>query len=125
MTKREMYVAIVNGELNDEVKEMAAELLEGLDASNAKRKEKAGEKRAEKLAEEAKLVDAIVEFLGDEFVTASDICDAFEEIKSAQKATILVKRAVEDGRAVMDKVKGAKGKVNGYKRAQYMYYKYV
>ena len=117
MTKREMYVAIVNGELNDEVKEMAAELLEGLDATNAKRKEKAGEKRAEKLAEEAKLVDAIVEFLGDEFVTASDICEHFEEIKSAQKATILVKRAVEDGRVVMDKVKGAKGKVNGYKRA--------
>ena len=117
MTKREMYVAIVNGELNDEVKEMAAELLEGLDASNAKRKEKADEKRAEKLAEEAKLVDAIVEFLGDEFVTASDICDAFEDIKSAQKATILVKRAVEDGRVVTEKIKHGKGKVNGYKRA--------
>ena len=117
MTKREMYVAIVNGEMNEEMQGLAAELLEGLDASNAKRKEKAGEKRAEKLAEEAKLVDAIVEFLGDEFVTASDICDHFEEIKSAQKATILVKRAVEDGRVVMDKVKGAKGKVNGYKRA--------
>jgi len=117
MTKREMYVAIVNGEMNDEVKEMAAELLEGLDASNAKRKEKADEKRAEKLAEEAKLVDSIVEFLGDEFVTASDICDAFEDIKSAQKATILVKRAVEDGRVVTEKIKHGKGKVNGYKRA--------
>ena len=112
-----MYVAIVNGELNDEVKEMAAELLEGLDASNAKRKEKADEKRAEKLKAEAKLVDAIVEFLGDEFVTATDIFNAFEEIGSKQKATILVKRAVEDGRVVMEKVKGAKGKVNGYKRA--------
>ena len=117
MTKREMYVAIINGEMNDEVKEMAAELLEGLDASNAKRKEKADEKRAEKLAEEAKLVDSIVEFLGDEFVTASDICDAFEDIKSAQKATILVKRAVEDGRVVTEKIKHGKGKVNGYKRA--------
>ena len=125
MTKREMYVAIVNGELNDEVKEMAAELLEGLDASNAKRKEKADEKRAEKLKAEAKLVDAIVEFLGDEFVTATDIFNAFEEIGSKQKATILVKRAVEDGRVVMEKVKGAKGKVNGYKRAQYTYYVYV
>ena len=117
MTKREMYVAIVNGEMNDEVKEMAAELLESLDASNAKRKEKAGEKRAEKLAEEAKLVDAIVEFLGDEFVTASDICEHFEEIGTPQKATVLVKRAVEDGRAITEKIKGAKGKVNGYKRA--------
>lgn len=117
MTKREMYVAIVNGEMNEEMKELAAELLEGLDASNAKRKEKAAEKRAEKLEFEAELVDSIVEFLGDEFVTASDICNAFEEIGTPQKATILVKRAVEDGRVVMEKVKGAKGKVNGYKRA--------
>ena len=117
MTKREMYVAIVNGEMNDEVKAMAAELLEGMDASNAKRKEKADEKRAEKLKAEAELVDAIVEFLGDEFVTATDIFNAFEEISSAQKATILAKRAVDDGRVVMEKIKGAKGKVNGYKRA--------
>ena len=117
MTKREMYVAIVNGEINEEMQGLAAELLEGLDATNAKRKEKAGEKRAEKLAAEAELVNAIVEFLGDEFVTASDICEHFEEIGTPQKATVLVKRAVEDGRVVMEKVKGAKGKVNGYKRA--------
>ena len=117
MTKREMYVAIVNGEINEEMQALAAELLEGLDASNAKRKAKADEKRAEKLEAEAKLVDSIVEFLDDEFVTASDICDAFEEIATPQKATVLVKRAVEDGRAVTEKIKGAKGKVNGYKRA--------
>lgn len=117
MTKREMYVAIVNGEMNDEMKELAQELIESMDASNAKRKGKADEKRAEKLAFEAELVDSIVEFLGDEFVTASDICDAFEEIATPQKATILVKRAVEDGRVVSEKIKGAKGKVNGYKRA--------
>lgn len=117
MTKREMYVAIVNGEMNEEMQALAAELIEGLDATNAKRKEKADEKRAEKLAAEAELVNAIVEFLGDEFITASDICEHFEEIGTPQKATVLVKRAVEDGRVVMEKVKGAKGKVNGYKRA--------
>ena len=117
MTKREMYVAIVNGEMTDEMKELAKELLETMDSANAKRREKADEKRTEKLALEAELVNAIVEFLGDEFVTASDICDHFEEIKTPQKATILVKRAVEDGRVVTEKVKGAKGKVNGYKRA--------
>ena len=117
MTKREMYVAIVNGEMNEEMQALAAELIEGLDATNAKRKEKAGEKRAEKLAAEAELVNAIVEFLGDEFVTASDICEHFEEIATPQKATVLVKRAVEDGRVVTEKIKGAKGKVNGYKRA--------
>ena len=116
-TKRELYVAIVNGEMNEEMQARAAELIEGLDATNAKRKEKAGEKRAEKLAAEAELVNAIVEFLGDEFVTASDICEHFEEIATPQKATVLVKRAVEDGRVVTEKIKGAKGKVNGYKRA--------
>lgn len=125
MTKREMYVAIVNGEMNEEMQGLAAELLEGLDATNVKRKERADEKRAEKLAAEAKLVNAIVEFLGDEFVTASDICEHFEEIATPQKATVLVKRAVEDGRVVTEKIKGAKGKVNGYKRAQYTYYVYV
>ena len=118
MTKREMLVAIVNGEMNEEVMAKAQELIETMDSGNAKRKGKADEKRAEKLAAEAKLVDAIVEFLGDEFVTASDICDHFEEIGTPQKATVLVKRAVEDGRAVTEKIKGAKGKVNGYKRAQ-------
>lgn len=117
MTKREMLVAIVNGEMNEEVMAKAQELIEVMDSGNAKRKGKADEKRAEKLAAEAKLVDAIVEFLGDEFVTASDICDHFEEIGTPQKATVLVKRAVEDGRAVTEKIKGAKGKVNGYKRA--------
>lgn len=126
MTKREMYVAIVNGEVvTEEMQTLAQELIDGLDSMNAKRKEREAGKRAEKLAAEAELVDAIVEFLGDEFVTASDICEHFEEIKTPQKATLLVKRAVEDGRAVMEKVKGAKGKVNGYKRAQYKYYVYV
>lgn len=117
MTKREMLVAIVNGEMNEEVMAKAQELIEAMDSENTKRKAKANEKRAEKLAFEAELVDSIVEFLGDEFVTASDICDHFEEIGTAQKATVLVKRAVEDGRAVVEKIKGAKGKVNGYKRA--------
>ena len=126
MTKREMYVAIVNGEVvTEEMQTLAQELIDGLDSMNAKRKEREAGKRAEKLAAEAELVDAIVEFLGDEFVTASDICEHFEEIGTPQKATILVKRAVEDGRVVTEKVKGAKGKVNGYKRAQYKYYLYV
>jgi len=117
MTKREMLVEVAAGRLTEDVMTKAQELIEAMDSENAKRKGKADEKKAEKLAAEAKLVDSIVEFLGDEFVTASDICDHFEEIGTPQKATVLVKRAVEDGRAVTEKVKGAKGKVNGYKRA--------
>lgn len=117
MTKREMLVKVAAGRLTEDVMAKAQELIEAMDSENAKRKGKADEKRAEKLAFEAELVDSIVEFLGDEFVTASDICDHFEEIGTPQKATVLVKRAVEDGRVVTEKIKGAKGKVNGYKRA--------
>lgn len=117
MTKREMLVEVAAGRLTEDVMTKAQELIESMDSENSKRKAKAAEKRAEKLDFESELVNSIVEFLGDEFVTASDICDAFEEIATPQKATILVKRAVKDGRVVTEKVKGAKGKVNGYKRA--------
>jgi len=117
MTKVEAYKAVIAGEVTEEVKAKFEEMLAAHDAEASKRNQRAAEKRAEKLEGEAALVDAIVEFLGDEFVTASDICEHFDEIKSAQKATILVKRAVEDGRAVTEKVKGKSGKVNGYKRA--------
>ncbi len=117
MTKVEAYKAVIANEVTEEVIAKFEEMLAAHDAETLKRKGKAAEKRAEKLEDEAALVNAIVEFLGDEFVTASDICEHFDEIKSAQKATILVKRAVEDGRAVTEKVKGKSGKVNGYKRA--------
>lgn len=117
MTKREMLVEVAAGRISEDVMAKAQELIAIMDSEDSKRQVKANEKRAERLAAEAKIVDAIVEFLGDEFVTASDICEAFEEIATPQKATILVKRAVEDGRVVTEKVKGAKGKINGYKRA--------
>ena len=114
MTKREMYVAIVNGEMTEEMQTLAAELLEGLDASNAKRKEKAAEKRAEKLEAEKVIEDAILAVLRDEPMTASDIRDAVEGLETPQKATVVAKRLVEAGRVKVDKVKGKNGKVNGY-----------
>ena len=117
MTKVEAYKAVIAKELTDEVIEKFEEMLAAHEAEGEKRRNRAAEKRAEKFEGEVALVDAIVEFLGDEFVTASDICEHFDEIKSAQKATILVKRAVEDGRVVCEKIKGKSGKVNGYKRA--------
>ena len=117
MTKVEAYKAVIAGEITEDVVAKFEEMLAAHDAEGEKRKARAAEKRMEKLEGEGALVDAIVEFLGDEFVTASDICEHFDEIKSAQKATILVKRAVEDGRVVTEKIKGKSGKVNGYKRA--------
>ena len=117
MTKVEAYKAVIARELTDEVVEKFEEMLAAHEAEGEKRKSKAAEKRAEKFESEAALVDAIVEFLGDEFVTASDICEHFEEIKSAQKATVIVKRLVAAGLAVQSDIKGAKGKVKGYTRA--------
>ena len=117
MTKVEAYKAVISGEINEDVITKFEEMLASHEAEGEKRRNRAAEKRAEKLDSEATLVDAIVEFLGDEFLTASDICNGVEGIKSPQKATILVKRAVEDGRVLTEKVKGKSGKVNGYKRA--------
>ena len=117
MTKVEAYKAVISGEINEDVITKFEEMLASHEAEGEKRRNRAAEKRAEKLEGEATLVDAIVEFLGDEFLTASDICNGVEGIKSPQKATILVKRAVEDGRVLTEKVKGKSGKVNGYKRA--------
>jgi hypothetical protein len=117
MTKVEAYKAVIAGEITEDVKTKFEEMLAVHEAEGEKRRNRAAEKRAERMDGESALVDAIVEFLGDEFVTASDICEHFDEISSAQKATNLVKRAVTDGRVVMEKVKGKSGKVNGYKRA--------
>ena len=117
MTKVEAYKAVIAGEITEDVKAKFEEMLAVHEAEGEKRRNRAAEKRAEKMDGEAALVDAIVEFLGDEFVTASDIYEHFDEIGTPQKATNLVKRAVNDGRVVMEKVKGKSGKVNGYKRA--------
>lgn len=114
MTKREMYEAIVAGKMTDEIQAKAQELLEALDHGTEARVAKAAEKKAEKLAAEAHIVDAIVEMLGEEAITASEICEAIEEIATAQKATVLAKRAVAEGRAAQVTVKREGRTVKGY-----------
>ena len=117
MTKIEAYKAVVAGEVTEEVREKFVELVEAYEAEAAKRRERAAEKRAEKLAGEKHLEDAVYAVLGEEAMTASDIKDAVEGIATAQKATIVVKRLVEAGMAEVQDVKGKSGKVKGYTKA--------
>ena len=117
MTKVEAYKAVIAGEITEEVKAKFEEMLVAHEAEGEKRKARAAEKRAEKLASEKVLEDGVLAVLGTEAMTASDIKDAVEGIETAQKATVIVKRLVAAGLAVQSDIKGAKGKVKGYTRA--------
>jgi hypothetical protein len=114
MTKREAYQAVVEGNVTEDVVAKFAELIEMENTANAKKREKAAEKRAEKLEAEKVLEDGILAFLSDEPKTASDIRDAVEGIETPQKATVIAKRLVEAGKVNVEKIKGKNGKVNGY-----------
>lgn len=117
MTKREMFTAILNGEITDEVLEQVKHEIELMDSTNAKRAEKAAEKRAEKDAEKAPIREAILAVITDEPKTASDlIAEAGVEIKP-QAIPSLLKDLVANGTVAKTdvKVKG-KGTQRGYIR---------
>ena len=82
MTKREVMNAIVNGEMNEEVKAWAEHEIEKMDAANEKRRNTL----SKKAKENQPLIDRIVEeILGDEPKTASDVAAVLEV--SVQKAS--------------------------------------
>ena len=117
MTKIEAYKAVISGEINEEVKEKFVELLASHEAEGEKRRNRAAEKRAEKLEAEKVLEDGILAVLGEEPMTASDIRDAVEGINTPQKATVVVKRLVGAGLVKVEDIKGKNGKVKGYSLA--------
>lgn len=113
MTKRELYNAIIAGEITDEVLAGIQAELSKLDHTNEVRAAKAAEKEAEK----APIREAILAVITDEAKTASDlIAEAGVEIKP-QAIPALLKGLVEAGTVVkVDvKVKG-KGTQRGYIR---------
>ena len=100
MTKREFYVAVSNGEMNDELMAMAAAEIEKMDAANEKRKGV----QSKKAAENQPIFDRIVsEILTDEPMTATDVAAVLEV--SVQKASSLCRAAVLQGKAVQSDVK--------------------
>lgn len=110
MTNREMFEAIVNGNITDEVIEKVNEEIAKLDARNAKRREAV----SKKALENAPIVEAIKGVLSDTPQTASEIAEKVEI--STQKASALLKQI--DGLTISDvKVKG-KGTRKAYALAQ-------
>lgn len=110
MTKREFYTAIMKGEIDEQVKLFASNELEKMDAANEKRRNSL----SKKAKENEPLLDKIEdEILTEEPKTATDVAAILEV--SVQKASGLLRRLVEDGKAakVDVKIKG-KGTQKGY-----------
>ena len=106
MTQREFFTAIVNSDLNDELKAFATESIAKLDARNAKRSSTPSKVQ---IANEP-IVKAIHDILTDEPMLASKIAELCGI--SVNKASALAKKV--DGVKVTDvKVKG-KGTQKGY-----------
>ena len=114
MTKREFLIAIVDGEINEDIKTFAEEELEKLDAANAKRREQSSKKRAENQPLLDKIYD---EILGDEPKTASEVAEVIET--SVQKASSLLRTLVDEGKAESTEIKVPKrGKCKGYTKVE-------
>ena len=105
MTKVEAYKAVISGEITEDVVSKFEELLASHEAEGEKRRNRAAEKRAEKLEGEKVLEEAILGLLGEDPMTAS---------KTPQKATVIAKRLVGAGLVAQTEVKGKNGKVKGY-----------
>lgn len=119
MTKRELYLAVINGtEITDEMRDAAKECIEGLDHTNELRKASAAKKAAEKETERAPLREAIYACITDEPKTATTlITEAGVELKP-QAIPSLLKPLVEAGAIMKTEVKvTGKGKQVGYVRA--------
>ncbi len=113
MTRRDFFTAIMNAEnLSDELRAFAQASLEKLDETNAKR----AAKPSKAAIENAPLIEQIVEMLGDEPKTASDLAEPMGV--KVQKASALLRGAVAQGLAVSQdlKIKG-KGTCKGYTKA--------
>ena len=128
-TTREFYTAVINANVSDEITEFATAALEKLDATNAKRREAT----AEKAEANQTYIDALVGFLGTTPMTASDLMAKFVEAgmeRPAEKdgtakewkvqfVSTLARKAVEQGKAVVQDIKVPKhGVQKGYTLAE-------
>ena len=118
MTNREFYTAVSNGEMNDELMAKATELIEKMDEANAKRAKKVLEKKQAAEDEKAPIREALLDAMGDEGMTASQLIEAAgltDEVKVASVPPLL-KPFVLDGTVekVDVKVEGKKSAQRGY-----------
>lgn len=118
MTIREFYIAISNGEMNDELMAKATELIEKMDEANAKRAKKVLEKKQASEDEKAPIRKALLDVMGDEAMTASQLIEASgltDEVKIASVPSLLKPFVVNGTVEKVDvKVEGKKGPQRGY-----------
>lgn len=114
MTKREFYTAVMNGEIDEQVKLFASTELEKMDAANEKRRNTLSKKAQENLPLFEKIMN---EILDDEPKTATDVATVLEV--SVQKANGLLRRLADEGKInkVDVKIKG-KGTQKGYLKVE-------
>ena len=114
MTKREFFVKAAAGEMNEEMMTFAAEQLVKMDETLAKRKGKVSEReQAKRDANEALARRVVAEILGAEGKTATDIAaemnvlmpEVLEKPANSQKASAVMKKAMELDLAVQSEVK--------------------
>lgn len=117
MTTKEMLNAIINGEINDEVKGKAKEMLASAEKKNGKRAEQSAENRSANLVI-AEIIKSKMKkntiYAASEIVTL--IATEYPDIKTA-KITPVMAVGIEEGMftKVDDYKVGGKGrKVNGY-----------
>lgn len=118
MTNREFYKSVIEANVNEDLTAFAQEAIEKLDATNAKRAEKAAEKAVEKEAVKAPIRAAILACITAEAKTATTlIAEAGVDIKP-QAIPSLLKGLVEDGTVEKTDIKvTGKGTQRGYKLA--------
>lgn len=118
MTNREFYTAISNGEMNDELMAKATELIEKMNEANAKRAKKVLEKKQAAEDEKAPIRKALLDVMGDEAMTASQLIEASgltDEVKIASVPSLLKPFVVNGTVEKVDvKVEGKKGPQRGY-----------
>ena len=117
MTSREFFTAVIEGKINDEIKEFAQLQIEKLDSKNAKRK--TTESKTQKENKDIK-TSLLATMEKDKVYTASEVAGMeIEGITSTQKASALLRQMVETGTLTSEEVKvKGKGKVKGYRLAE-------
>ena len=113
MTYVEFLTAVSEGRMNEEVIGKALELIE----AHQRGLEKAAKAKVDKMAERQPIIDALVGALTDAPQSATDlITNAGVELKPQAVATYF-RLYVEPGTFEKVEMKGAKGKIVGYKKA--------
>lgn len=120
MTKRELFNAIANREVTDEVVAAAKAELEKIDAANEKRKTNPTGKAKANAELNATVKEAIYEVLTTVPTLVADIKAALAEREigvSPQRINILARQLVDEGKIVATKVKvPTKGEQRAYNR---------